>query len=458
MTTALRCLRLTGFDTSTLEGRNAERYRRAAWASLSNAGSRIVSMLLVVMSVHLTVPYLGTTRFGVWATFASMAAMLSLLDLGIGNALVNRVAQAAAHGERHELQRVVSGGSGLLAITGFFAAALLSIGAYAVPWERVFKLTDARTIDETRTAAVVFAVCFGINLFSTGLMRVLAGQQRMHAANVVTGIAAALACGTLWFAADKQAGVPWLIALTFGLQSVVSLLAGVLLHRDGLWLRRGLGSAIQQEWRYLLNTGSLFMLLQLGTMVGWASDSLILASLKGASEVAIYAVAVRLFQFASQPFAVINAPLWGAYADAFARRDLSFVRSTLKRSLALTLVGSCVASGILLIVAPTLIPAWTQRSLAVPGLLLLTLAVWTVLDSTGNAFGMYLNGCGIVRQQVWVVTAFCCVVLPMKFWLGGMWGAEGIVVATIVAYFVVVAGTYGVFLRAQVLRPIAMTS
>ena len=456
MLTALRYLRLSGFDTSTVEGRDAERYRRAGWAMLSNVGSRAISMLLVVLSVHLTVPYLGTTRFGVWATFASMAAMLSLLDLGIGNALVNRVAQAAVHVDARDLQRTVSGGSGLLAAMGVAAAAVLLVAAQVVPWARVFKLTDAAAIGEARNAATVFAVCFGVNLFSSGLMRILAGQQRLHAANLVLGTGTALACVALWFAAGRQAGVPWLIAATFGVQSAVALLAGVLLHRAGLWRLRGLRSAMRHERSHLLRTGSLFMLLQLGTMVGWASDSIILASLKGAAEVAVYAVAMRLFQFASQPFAVVNAPLWAAYADACARRDTAFVRGTLKRSLTLSLLGCLLVSGGLLLAAPLLIPAWTQGSLVVPASLLILFAVWTVLDTTGNAFGIYLNGCGIVRQQVWVVTAFCCVVLPLKFWLGDAWGGSGIVAATIVAYLLVVVGTYGVVLRSQVLRPIAL--
>lgn len=458
MIAALRYLRLKGFDTSTVAGRHAERYRRAAWAVLSNVGSRAVSMLLVVMSVHLTVPYLGTTRFGVWATFASMAAMLSLLDLGIGNALVNRVAQAAARGEAQVLQRAVSGGSGLLAAIGVVMAGFLLAGAQTVPWGRVFKLTDPAMLKEARLAASVFAVCFGINLLSSGLMRILAGQQRLHAANLISGGATALACGALWFAADRQAGVASLVAATFGVQSVVALLAGALLHRAGLWRLHGLVSAMRQEWRHLLGTGSLFMLLQLGTMLGWASDSVILASLKGAAEVAVYAVTMRLFQFASQPFAVINAPLWGAYADACARRDFAFVRGALKRSLTLSLLGCLLASGVLLLVAPVLIPIWTKGSLIVPASLLILFAVWTVIDTTGNAFGIYLNGCGIVRQQVWVVTAFCCVVLPLKFWLGDLWGASGIVFATIAAYLFVVVGTYGVLLRAQVLRPIALTA
>jgi O-antigen/teichoic acid export membrane protein len=306
MIAALRYLRLQGFDTSTVEGRDAERYRRAGWAVLSNVGSRAISMLLVILSVHLTVPYLGTTRFGVWATFASMAGMLSLLDLGVGNALVNRVARASATGDKAELQQVVTGGCGILAVIGLASAALLFGVAEVIPWGRVFKLRDAALIEEARKAGAVFAACFGINLFSAGLLRVLAGQQRLHAANLVSAAGTAIACLALVLASGRQVSIPWLIASTFGFQAGVSLFAGVLLHRADMWRFRQLRPAMRRERSHLLRTGSLFMLLQLGTMIGWGSDSVVLASLKGAGEVAVFAVAMRLFQFASQPFAVVN--------------------------------------------------------------------------------------------------------------------------------------------------------
>ena len=415
-------------------------------------------MVLVVLAVHLTAPYLGSARFGVWATFASMAAMLSLLDLGVGNALVNRVAQTVALGDGPELQRTVTGGSGILAIIGVLATAALAVLASAIPWGRLFKLTDTTVIAETEQAAFVFAAIFGLNLFSSGLLRILAGQQRSHAANLVSGLGTTLACIALWVAAHRQVSVPWLIAATFGIQSVVGFLSAVLLIRSGLLSLHGLWPAMKRERHHLLRTGSLFMLLQLGMMLGWASDSVLLASLKGASEVAVYAIAIRLFQFASQPFAVINAPLWAAYADACARKDTAFVRTTLKRSLTVSFLGCAAVSCLLLFAAPVLIPIWTRETISVPTTVLALFAVWTVLETSGNAFGVYLNGCGIVRQQVWVVLAFCALVLPLKFFLGSIWGSSGIVAASIFAYLLVVVGMYGSVFRTQVLSPLGASS
>ena len=51
----------------------------------------------------------------------------------------------------------------------------------------------------------------------------------------------------------------------------------------------------------LLSAGALFLTIQIGTAVGWGSDTLLLASISGAGQVAAFAVAQRLFLFASSP-------------------------------------------------------------------------------------------------------------------------------------------------------------
>lgn len=445
----LRC-----HDTATPEGRARERYRLAVWGTFTNVASRGLAMLLLVLGVRLTTGYLGTTRFGVWATFASMTAMLSLLDLGVGNALVNRVAHAVADGDERATKRIVTAGAGLLAAIGVTSAAGLLVPALMLPWGDLLKLTDSAMASEARQAAAVFAVIFGVNVFGSGLLRILAGQQRSHEAHLLSACAAAFACVGLYCASNLQAGVPWLLASTFGFQTLAGLAAGVLLLRRGLISRSGARAAMASERPHLLRVGSLFVLLQLGTMLGWGGDSVILALLRGAGEVAVYAVALRLFQFASQPFVMLNAPLWAAYADASVRGDTSFVRQALKRSMILSVSGAATLSLILVFTGPVLISVWTHGTIVVSTHVLALFAMWTVLEAGGNAFGVYLNGCAIVKEQVLVVVAFCAVVLPLKIWLGTTNGTAGLLEAAIVAYLVVIVGLYGFVFRSRVMAPL----
>lgn len=91
-----RYLTFKPFETATEQGRSDERYRLAALTITANIFSRGMAMLVMVLSVTLTIPYLGAERFGVWMTIASFAGMLSFLDLGVGNALTNRVSYVEA--------------------------------------------------------------------------------------------------------------------------------------------------------------------------------------------------------------------------------------------------------------------------------------------------------------------------------------------------------------------------
>jgi O-antigen/teichoic acid export membrane protein len=451
---ALRAVPIPGKPT-TPEARARERYRLAVWATLTNVASRGLAMLLLVLGVRLTVGYLGTTRFGLWATFASMTAMLSLLDLGVGNALVNRVAHAAAADDPGALRRIVTGGTGLLALLGTAATAVLLVPALLLPWGELLRLSDPDVALEARQTAVVFAILFGVNLFGSGLLRILVGQQRSHEANMISACAAGCACVALWLAASRHAGVPVLLAATFGLQALAGFAAGAILLRRKVIFIRGSRAAMAVERPHLLRVGSLFVLLQLGTMLVWGGDSTILALLTSAGEVAVYAVAFRLFQFASQPFAMLNAPLWAAYADATARHDTGFIREALKRSLTVSVLGTGVLSCILLFAGTALISTWTRDAIVVPFQLLALFALWTTLDAGGNAFGIYLNGTGIVREQVWVVTAFCAVALPLKLLAASHAGASGLLAATITSYVLVVIGLYATVFRRRALAPIA---
>lgn len=408
----------------------------------------------MVLTVHWATPYLGAERFGIWATFGSLAAMLSFLDLGVGNALINRVAQAAANDDPSVLRSVVTGGTGWLALIGLVTAAVLAVAAVTIPWGTLFKLSNTEVAEEARLAAITFSIFFGVNLFSTGLSKLLVGQQRSHEANVLSVIGALLSCLALWWACTERIGVAGLLIAGFGVRALAGLAVLPVLSARGQFTLLSLGSSMRSERNVLLKTGSLFFLLQIGMMVGWSSDSFVLASLAGAEQVAVLAIAQRLFLFASQPIVVMNAPLWAAYADAFARNDRAFVRTTLRRSALISVGCGGALAFALALLGPWVIPHWTQGAVTVPWTLLALLALWTTIEAGGSAFATYLNAAGIVREQVVVVILFCVVALPLKVFAATEAGASGLVAGTIIAYLVTNVCLFLTVYRSRVLAPL----
>ncbi len=429
-----RYLRRQSFDRSTEDGRTAERYRLAAWATLANVGSRGAAMAVMVLSVSLTIPYLGAPRFGVWMTVASFATMLSFLGLGVGNALTNHVAVRAAQADPALLRRAISGGLGFLMFMGLVAGAGLFLLASFLPWSGLIKVDDAQLLLEARDAARLFALLFGLSLLTTGIQSVFAGLQRsfeVHLAAMLGSLGSLLA---LALAADRQAGIPVLLAASFGIPLLSILLLLVLLAGRRLFSFREIGLALPKETAGLIRMGGLFLLLQLGAMIGWGADTLIISSALGPAQVAVYSMGQRLFQFVSQPLAMVNAPLWGAYADAQAKGDAAFIRRTLKASMLATVAASLIGVAIIFVASQWLLFHWTRGALQVPVLLIAAMACWTVLECCGGAFAMFLNGIHVVRQQVVVVTLFCVLVLPLKIVGIGQFGLIAIPLAAVLVY------------------------
>ena len=59
-------LRLTAFETDTEEGRSQERHRHIAWTTVTADAAKVAAVAAMVISVPLTLGYLGPERFGLW--------------------------------------------------------------------------------------------------------------------------------------------------------------------------------------------------------------------------------------------------------------------------------------------------------------------------------------------------------------------------------------------------------
>lgn len=63
-------------------------------------GIKGVSILIGFIYVPLLINYLGTFEYGIWITLGSIVGWINYFDIGLGNGLRNRFAEAIARGER----------------------------------------------------------------------------------------------------------------------------------------------------------------------------------------------------------------------------------------------------------------------------------------------------------------------------------------------------------------------
>ena len=436
-----RYVRLTPFEQETPAGRSSERYRRATLSAIADAGAKTCGMGLMFLGVGLTIPYLGQERFGVWVTITSLTAMLALLDFGMGNALINRVANASADPDKTVLVRTASGGLVVLAILGLLVGAALIGLAAVLPWDAIVKLRDVANLAETRQAAIIFAALFGCNIAATAVRSIFIGLQRAYEAHIAMALGYIAAMVAVWLGARAEADVPTLLLLTFGVQLLSAAGLVVLAAHRKLLAWPG-ARAIRTEASGLVRVGSLFLILQIGTMIGWGGDSLMIAHVLGAGDVTEFNIAQRLFQLVALPLALMSAPLWSAYADAMMRNEHDFLRRTLRASLQMVLVAGSAGVLVIMVIAQPIIAWWTKGAVAVPQGLIVVFAIWTLVQGLGAALGVFLNGTGVIKPQIVAVVSFVMIGLPLKWFFLSENGLFAFVLCSVAAYLVTHLAVY----------------
>src|SRR4051794_27682018 len=74
--------------------RGKARERRIALSASTEAISRVVSVLTGLITVPLTISYLGTEEYGLWMTISAAIGFFVFADLGIGSGVLNAVARS----------------------------------------------------------------------------------------------------------------------------------------------------------------------------------------------------------------------------------------------------------------------------------------------------------------------------------------------------------------------------
>lgn len=411
------------------------RNRRAAITGVTALLARFVQVGTSLVTVPLTLKYLGNERFGLWMTISSVLAMAAFADFGVGNGVLNTVAKAYGKDDLEGVRAAVSSG---FAILGTIAAGLLLLffGIYHfVSWADFFRVVSPQARSEAGPALAIFAVCFALNILMDVVQRVQLGLQQGYRYGLwqLFGSGAALVgvLSGIWF----RVTLPVLVIAIAGAPIIATALNAI--HFFGFLrpdLRPNRELISRDVIRQIAGLGAMFFVLQIVAAVSFSADNFIIARTLGAVNVPDYSIPQRMFSLILMMSSMLVAPLWPAYGEAIARDDMRWVRRALRVSLLTVLVVSSVASAILLMLSPRLLHWWVGSRIHPPFLLLLGLAIWTVVNCCGDTLAAFLNGASVIRFQVIVTSVFGVGCLTLKLFFVRYFGIAAIPWAAILAY------------------------
>lgn len=428
------CLRLRPFDVNEPDGRAKERHRRILLASMTSILAKIIALAALLISTPLTLDYLGVERFGLWMTVSSLIVVLGFADLGIGNGLLNVIAEAHGRDDQELAKRAVTSGVVLLTVIGLVLISVFAIVYPIIDWGSIFNISDRQTATEAGEAAAVLVGCLAVSLPLLTAQRVQLGYQEGLQANLWQAAGSLFMLAGVLLAVRVQAGLPWLVlAAAGGPAAAMGLNWGHQFFFSRRWLLPRISHFDWKMGRRIATLGVLWTWFQLMAFVGTAADNIIISHLFGAGSVGSYAVMSKLLSvlLIAQLFA---APLWSAFAEAFERGDLEWVRLAFRRTLiffsALGVMGALVMG----VGSFWIIRIWVGEEM-VPSLsMALGFALWSFITNFFGAIAVLMANNRLLKQLTWLTTVAALSSFGLKLILAQVMGIPGIVWASAIGY------------------------
>ena len=415
-------------------GRSRERYRRAALSGLTILLGKVLTAATSLITVRLTLNYLGAERYGMWMTISSVVLMFGTADLGISSGLVNLIADATGRSDITAAKTATA--SALVMLSG--VAVIISIAMIIVyPFlnmARLFNVYSPVAIRESGPALLIFFYCFVGNLPLGAVRGTQTGLQKGFVNGLWSILGTLISLGALLLAIYLHQGLPILILSLLGPTILTSILNAAELfgwsHPELMPSFRNFSRASASR---LLRTGLMYFLLQLSLTIGMQTDNVVIAQIMGAKAVTDYAVPARLFNVLVALVGMFYMTLLPAYTEALARSDGPWIRRTFLRVAATGIGANAVLAVMLMLFGNRILALWVGNQFQASKGLLLALGLMCIVSSFVGSASTLLNGLGKFRAQVVFGLLMAVVNLALSIILVKHLGIVGAAVGTVAA-------------------------
>ncbi|MFB3164789.1 lipopolysaccharide biosynthesis protein [Neobacillus sp. 179-J 1A1 HS] len=418
----------------------AKRVNKIRYTMLAAALQKGISVLIPLITVRVSLDYLGVEMYGMWTTVTSFFAVFAYADLGLGYALQTRLSQATAFDNRdNQYQKLISSAHFMvLGISGLLTIIFLLVFPF-VKWDQLINANSegARVLVGVVVLGVVLSKFLDMN--AALIQRTQLALQEGYKYYLWQSAGNILSLLSIFTVAHLDLGKVLLVWVSAFIPVCISF--GNMLYYYGKERRELLP---KKRWvqidvvRAMLRTGSIFLLLSFLVAIGNSLDNWVVAQIRGLSDVTSFSIINKIAILVQSVVLILGTPLWSANGEAFARGDVAWIRKNTKKT-SLIMTGLTLFGSVLILLSfDTLIQLWLGRSLETSYTLLIGMLTMQILLAFINPYFMVLNGAGVVKPQLWIYGIYTPIVIFLKFLIGKNLGVEAIPWVGVICYMLFV--------------------
>ena len=412
-------------------------HERTLKAKKNIAASMVIkglNMSIGLVLVPLTINYLNPTKYGIWITLSSVIGWFSFFDIGLGNGLRNRFAEALAN-EDHKLARVYVSTTYavLLLIIGIALLLFFIINPY-LNWSTILNTGyDPALQKEINLLALFVFSFFSLNFVFKLITTILTADQQPAKASLFNLIINILSLFSVIILTKTTNGSLLYIGIIFsGMPTLVFFIST-------FWFFNGKYKSYRPSLRFidisktrdLFFLGIKFFTIQIAGILLFETNNIIISQLFGPSEVTPYNIAFKYFNIIMMVFIIIITPFWSAFTEAWVKQEISWIKKIIMKLIKLWVI--LLAVGIIMILISTSVyKIWVGDKVIVPTFLSLLVFIWVMLNAWNGIFSHFFNGVGKVRIQLYLGVTSALLNIPLAIYFGIKIGILGILMANII--------------------------
>lgn len=412
-----------------------KRSRKSIVNIILSFGAKGITILTQLMIVPMTINYVNPTRYGIWLTLSSIIAWIGFFDLGFGNGMRNKVAEAKAKGDIELARQYVS--TTYFAIGAIVVCLLLVVQVINLflSWPIILKV-DVSYAEELRKVFAILTAFFCLNMVVKLFNSLLNADQRPGVVSWIGVCGQLLSLGVINLLTKVSEGSLLKLATFYsGIPTLTLLLASAIAYRFTPYRQyaprfKSVRKALVKD---IMGIGLQFFAIYLCMIVVFQIINIVISRELGPESVTEYNIAHKYFNIAHSVMMIILSPFWSAFTDAFHKNDFTWMRKV-KRTLEKVWLCEIVAMVAMVVVAPRFYKVWIGESVSVGTVLTIGMAVYIAIQSIGAVYMHLINGIGTIRIQLIVYVFFALVSWPLMQYACRTFGLVGILVAPSLVY------------------------
>jgi len=393
-----------------------------------------ISIFIGFILIPMTINYVNPIQYGIWLTLSSIISWFSYFDIGLGNGLKNKVAEANALKNYTKSRIYISTTYAILAIISSVVFVIFYCLNHFLSWSRILNAPGVNGDNLNHLALIVFGL-FCVQFVTQIINVILTAMHAPAKVSLMYVVGQFCTIIIIYILTKNTSGsLNYLVLVLGGMPVFVQILTSVIYFNSSY---KNISPSLKLvDFKYsreLLSLGGVFFVIQIGALLLFQTDNILITQLFGPNSVTTFNIAYKLFFTIIMIFNILVTPFWAAVTDAAAKGDLEWIRKVLARMEKYWLL-LCALTLLILFMSPMIYKFWLKGSVAVPFSISLAMAFYVMGYCWIMLQCFFLNGIGKIRIQVYLYAGCTLINIPLGILLGKFFGIPGVTYSNVIIF------------------------